>query len=51
MKKTPIALVVGDGEIQSQSVNVRRYGVKENSTMPLNEFVKMVNDEVSKFRF
>ena len=51
MKKTPIALVVGDGEIEAEAVNIRRYGVKENSTMPLNEFVKMVNDEVSKFRF
>ena len=50
MKKTPIALVVGDGEIESNSVNVRRYGVKESSTMPLNEFVSLVNEEVAKFK-
>ena len=50
MKKTPIALVVGDGEIEANSVNVRRYGVKESSTLPLNDFVKMVNEEVAKFK-
>ena len=51
MKKTPIALVVGDGEIEAEAVNIRRYGVKESATLPLNEFVKLANDEVAKFRF
>ena len=45
VKKIPIQLVIGDGEIQSGSVNVRRYGKNESVTMPIAEFIAAATKE------
>ena len=50
MKKIPIELVVGDGEISSNSVNVRRFGKEGNDSIELNKFIEMINKEVEKYR-
>ena len=50
LHKVPIQLVVGDGEIAANSVNVRRFGKEGNETVSLDEFVKQINSEVEKFR-
>jgi threonyl-tRNA synthetase len=45
VKKIPIQLVIGDGEIQSGSVNVRRYGKNESVTMAMDEFIALITKE------
>ena len=49
LKKIPVQIVVGDGEINDSSVNIRRYGVQGNTSLKLDEAVKVFKDEVSKF--
>ena len=49
LKKIPVQIVVGDGEINDSSVNIRRYGVQGNTSLKLDETVKAFKDEVSKF--
>ncbi|GAB2569956.1 threonine--tRNA ligase [Gracilibacillus alcaliphilus] len=44
--KIPFALVVGDKEMESQAVNVRRYGEQNSETMPLNDFQALITDEI-----
>ncbi|WP_226036461.1 threonine--tRNA ligase [Aquibacillus saliphilus] len=46
MKKVPFALVVGDKEIENQSVNVRRYGEKDSETKPLKDFISDIKNEI-----
>lgn len=46
MKKIPIQLVLGDGEMESNSVTIRRFGSKESLTVTVDEFLKMLKEEV-----
>ncbi|HAO6137449.1 TPA: threonine--tRNA ligase [Listeria monocytogenes] len=48
-KKIPYALVLGDQEVETGSVNVRRYGSKDSETMDLDAFIAQVVAEVSKY--
>ncbi|MBC6295942.1 threonine--tRNA ligase [Listeria sp. FSL L7-1517] len=48
-KKIPYALVLGDQEAESGTVNVRRYGSKESETIELDTFIAQVIAEVSKY--
>lgn len=45
-EKIPFALVVGDKEAEQETVAVRRYGQQNTNTMSLNEFEKLINDEI-----
>lgn len=47
-KKIPYALVLGDKEIEANSVNVRRYGEKETETMEISAFIQQVKQEIDK---
>ncbi|MEI3609140.1 threonine--tRNA ligase [Pseudogracilibacillus sp. SO10305] len=47
-KKIPFALVLGDKEMESDEVNIRRYGQKETETMSLDEFVTFIQQEVTE---
>ncbi len=49
LKKIPVQIVVGDGEMNEDSVNIRRYGMQGNTSMSLQEAIKSFKDEVSKF--
>ncbi|MFC3040076.1 threonine--tRNA ligase [Virgibacillus xinjiangensis] len=47
-QKVPFALVLGDNEIETNSVNVRRYGEKNSETLSFDNFVELIQAEVSQ---
>lgn len=49
LKKIPVEIVVGDGEIAEDSVNIRRFGVQGNTSMKLEDAIALFKDEVKKF--
>lgn len=49
LKKIPVEIVVGDGEIAEGSVNIRRFGVRGNTSMKLADAITLFKDEVKKF--
>ena len=49
LKKIPVEIVVGDGEIAEGSVNIRRFGVQGNTSMKLEDAIVLFKDEVKKF--
>lgn len=46
-QKIPFSLVLGDKEIESNAVNVRRYGEKQSETIAYDDFVTLINQEVA----
>lgn len=46
--KVPYQLVVGDSEVESEAVAVRKYGEKKTETIGLNEFVQSIVEENSR---
>lgn len=46
-KKIPFALVIGDKEIESDSVNVRRYGQKQTESLLFEEFLQLIQTEIA----
>ncbi|MCF6138182.1 threonine--tRNA ligase [Pseudalkalibacillus berkeleyi] len=46
MKKIPYMLVVGDQEIESNAVNVRKYGEQDSETVPFESFKEKLLGEV-----
>ncbi len=49
LKKIPVEIVAGDGEIAEGSVNIRRFGVQGNTSMKLEDAIALFKDEVKKF--
>jgi len=47
-RKIPILLVIGGKEEEAQTVTVRRYGIKEQKSMPLQTFVEMLSAEIKE---
>jgi len=45
IKKTPYMLIIGDKEREAKQVTVRQYKVKEQSTIGIDEFIKLVEKE------
>ena len=45
-KKIPYALVIGDQEIESHTVNARRYGEKETTSILVDDFIKEIQAEI-----
>jgi threonyl-tRNA synthetase len=45
VKKIPIQVVIGDGEVASNTVNVRRYGKNESVSMPIEDFITLIQAE------
>ena len=45
-KKIPYQVVIGDNEVNSNSVNVRKYGENDSVTMSIDEFKKMIKHEI-----
>lgn len=45
--KTPIQIVVGDGEVESNGVTIRRYGSKEQTKMSAEDFYKVLREEIA----
>ncbi|WP_257346520.1 threonine--tRNA ligase [Pseudalkalibacillus decolorationis] len=48
MMKTPYMLVVGDQEIESNSVNVRKYGEQNSETVPFEGFKEGLLNEIER---
>lgn len=46
-KKIPYQLVFGDNEIADGTVNVRRYGSKAKETMPWEDFIPLINEDIA----
>lgn len=46
MKKIPYMLVLGDKEMAGGSVNVRKYGSKDSETVPFDEFLNKILEDV-----
>ena len=44
-QKVPFTIVLGDKEIESGSVNIRRYGEKDTTSMLFDEFITLINEE------
>ena len=48
MEKVPYMLVVGDKEMEDNSVNVRKYGGDELGTVPFDEFFNSIKIEIKE---
>jgi threonyl-tRNA synthetase len=48
MQKTPYMLVVGDKEVAENAVNVRKYGEQKSETIPFEDFITLLQGEVTK---
>jgi threonyl-tRNA synthetase len=48
MQKIPYMLVVGDNEITEKAVNVRKYGEQKSETVPFEQFLTMIKQEVNR---
>lgn len=46
--KIPYQLIVGDKEMEDQSVNVRRYGKKETKTMSVDSFIEAIQADIAR---
>jgi threonyl-tRNA synthetase len=50
LAKIPYAIVIGDSEVQAQTVAPRRRGGENLAPMPLNEFMERLRSEVAQER-
>ena len=48
MKKVPYQIVVGDGEMENETVTIRKSGSKESTTVALQEALKKFTKEVEE---
>lgn len=48
VKKVPYMLVVGDQEMESGTVNMRRHGEKETTTMTVDEFIQYIQKNIAE---
>ena len=46
IKKVPVEIVVGENEVSSGTVNVRRYGKQGSQTMTIDELVETLVSEI-----
>jgi len=46
-KKVPMLIVVGDKEVENKTITLRRYGQEETQTLPLDDFVATVLNEIA----
>jgi threonyl-tRNA synthetase len=50
IKKIPVQLVIGDGEVENGSVNVRRYGSQATESLSIQELIDSLRKEVKEKR-
>ena len=50
MSKIPYQLVIGDQELENNTVNVRKYGVDGSNSISLDEFVDSLVSEIKERR-
>ena len=49
MQKVPYMLVLGDKETESGEVNVRKYGEQKSESIPFEDFLARLKDEVQTY--
>lgn len=49
-KKIPYQIVLGDNEVSSHTLNVRRYGEADSSSYSLDEFLDMLTKEIKELK-
>ena len=47
-KKIPYTLVIGDKEVESNSVNYRLHGSKETNILSIDDFCSLILDQIEK---
>ena len=47
MQKIPYMLIVGEKEEETQTVSVRKHGGEDLGSMPIDQFIQLVNEAVS----
>ena len=48
MKKIPFMLVLGEKEVAENTVAVRKHGEGDQGVMSVEEFAKVINEEVDR---
>jgi threonyl-tRNA synthetase len=48
IQKIPYMLVIGDNEITEKAVNVRKYGEQKSETVPFEQFLENIKQEVKR---
>ncbi|MFD2213706.1 threonine--tRNA ligase [Metabacillus endolithicus] len=48
IQKIPYMLVIGDNEITEKAVNVRKYGEQKSETVPFEQFLEQIKQEVKR---
>lgn len=51
MKKIPLQIVIGDGEIEKGEVNLRKYGHKDSENLSLEDFITYVTRKIENKEF
>ena len=49
-KKIPYTLVIGDKEVESESINYREHGSSDTTVMKLDDFVQLLEDKVKNYK-
>ena len=50
MAKIPYQLVLGDKEVESNSVNARKYGEKDQISYSKDEFIALLLDQIKNLK-
>ena len=48
LKKIPYLLIIGEKEVESESIAVRKQGEGDKGSMKISEFVNFINSEIKK---
>lgn len=48
VQKIPLTIVIGDNEVKDRTVTYRRYGQKDQITIPLDDFLSMSQKEIEE---
>ena len=46
--KNPYTVIIGDNERDNNLISYRKYGSEETYTIPLNDFIKMIKEEMKR---
>lgn len=49
-RKIPYTLVIGDKELESNSVNYRKHGGQETISISINDFISLIKDEINNYK-
>ena len=49
-RKIPFTLVIGDKEIETNSVNYRVHGTNETVTLSVDDFVKLIHEKNADYK-